>query len=211
VIDLGFSIAGAHADPHSAAPSLVFRLGIDAGQAVHAMLLHCQVQIEPRRRRHAPAEQERLTDLFGEPERWRDTLHPLVWARTTLSVPPFDRATQIDLPVACTYDFEVAAAKYLDALENGEVPLLFLFSGTVFAKAENGFQVQQVPWDKEAVWRMPVGLWRDAMNAHFPGFAWIRIRHESLDALQRFRTRHGLTSWDDAIEALMGTAAEAAR
>jgi len=211
MIEVGFSIAGAHADPHAAAPSLIFRVGIDASQPVHAILLRCQVQIEPRRRRHAPGEQERLTDLFGEPERWRDTLHPLVWARATLSVPAFDQSTEIDLPVVCTYDFEVAAAKYLDALENGEVPLLFLFSGTVFAKAESGFQVQQVPWDKEAAWLMPVGLWRDAMNAHFPGCAWIRMRHESLDALQRFRARHGFTSWDDAIEALIGTAAGAAR
>ena len=211
MIDLEFSIAGANTDPHAAAPTIVFRVAITSSQPVHAILLRCLVQVEPRRRRHSTGEQERLTDLFGEPDRWRDTLHPLVWARTTISVPAFDRGVEIDLPVACTYDFEVASAKYLAALESGEAPLLFLFSGTVFAKTEGGFQVQQVPWDREASWRMRASLWREVMDAHFPGCAWIRVRRESLDALERFRARRGLTNCDEAIEALIGDRLGAAR
>jgi Family of unknown function (DUF6084) len=211
VTGLAFSVVDARPDAHAASPTLVFRVRILSAQPVHAILLRAVMQIEPRRRRHAPGEQERLADLFGEPGRWRDTLRPLVWARTTVSVPAFDESIDIDLPAACTYDFDVAAAKYLDSLESGEVPLLFLFSGTVFVRTERGFQVQQVPWDKEAAWRMPIELWRQTMDAHFPGCAWIRMRRESLDALQRFRVRNGLTSWDEAIEALIGAAAGAAR
>jgi hypothetical protein len=205
-VGVGFTVLGAHPEPHAAAPTLVFRIRIDAApaQSVHAVLLRCLIQIEPRRRRHAPTEQERMTDLFGEPERWHDTLHPLVWARTSISVPAFDRSIEIDVPVACTYDFEVAAAKYLAALDGGDVPLLFLFSGTVFVKAENGFRVEQVSWEKESTYRMPVELWRDLMDAFFPGCAWIRIRRESLDRLQRFRALHGYLSWDEVIEALIG-------
>jgi len=126
-------------------------------------------------------------------------------------VPAFEESVEIDLPVPCTYDFEVAAVKYLDALEGGEVPLLFLFSGTVFAKAANGFRVEQISWDKEAGYRMPVKVWRDLMDAYFPGCAWIRLRRENLDALQRFRVRNGFLNWDDAIEALIGRGEAAAR
>ncbi len=211
MIELRFAVLDAHADPHGAAPTVVFRVRLQASAAVHAILLRSQLQIEPRRRSHAVSEQERMVDLFGEADRWKDTLRPLIWARTSLTVPAFEESIEVDLPVACTYDFEVAAAKYLDALEGGVVPLLFLFSGTMFVKSPNGFRVEQVPWDREAPYRMPVQVWRDLMEAHFPGCAWIRIRRESLDALQRFRARNGLLSWDDAIEALVGRGEAAAR
>ena len=201
--DLSFTVAGAHADPHAATPAILFRVRIQGAAPVHAVLLRCLVQIDTRRRRYVPEEQERLTDLFGEAPRWRETLRPLVWTRASVTVPAFEGSTEIDIPVPCTYDFEVAAAKYLEALAGGEVPLLFLFSGTVFAKAESGFRVEQIAWDREASWRMPVSLWREAMEACFPGCAWIRIRRETLDALQRLRARNGLLSWDEAIE-LMG-------
>jgi len=210
VIDLCFSVLGARPDPQAATPTLVFRVRIQATMPVHAMLLHCQLQIEPRRRHHVHAEQERVFDLFGEPSRWSDTLRPLTWTRSSLTVPAFDESVDIELAVACTYDFDVAAAKYLHALEGGELPLRFLFSGTVFAKAENGFRVAQVPWDKEALYRMPVAAWREVMEAHFPGSAWIRLRRESLNRLQLFRAQRGLLNWDEAIEALMGESREEA-
>jgi Family of unknown function (DUF6084) len=201
VSSLAFAVAGASAELHAAVPTLNFRLRIcdGSGAAVHSILLRCQLQIETRRRLHSANEQERLTDMFGEAARWKQTLRPLLWTQTTIAVPAFQGATEIDLPLTCTYDFEVTAAKYLQSLEGGEVPLLFLFSGTVFAKADHGFQIQQVPWDRETSYRMPVAVWRDLMDSYFPGSAWIRLRRESLDALQRYRARHALASWDEAI------------
>jgi hypothetical protein len=199
MMGLKFGVLDARAEPHAAVPTLNFRIGIEAAAPVHAILLHARVDIEPRRRSHTGSEQERLEDLFGEAARWKDTLRPLVWSRATLTVPAFEKSVEIDLPVVGTYDFEVAAAKYLDALEGGEVPLLVLFSGTVFAKAADGFRVEQISWDNEARYRMPVEVWRNVMEAYFPGCAWIRIRRESLDALERFRARRGLLSCDEAI------------
>lgn len=208
MIDLAFSVVGVRAEAHAAVPTLVFRLQIReaAARPIHNLLLRCQVQIEPRRRRHAPAEQARLTDLFGEPSRWADTLHPLMWTQTTLMVPAFEGSVEVDLPVPCTYDFEVSAAKYLQGLEDGEIPILLFFSGTVFAKAENGFRVELVPWDREAPFRFPVAVWRELMDAYFPGFTWVRLNRETVDALQRFRSRHALTSWDAVVEALLAGA-----
>jgi hypothetical protein len=203
VTDLRFAVLDACAAPHAAVPTLTFGIRVESAAPVHAILLHTHLQIEPRRRPHNPSEQERMTDLFGETGRWKDTLRPLIWSRTSVTVPAFEASIDVDLPVVCTYDFEVAAARYLDALEGGDVPLLFLFSGTVFVKTDSGFQVEQVAWDNEASFRMPVQVWRDLMEAHFPGCVWLRIRRESLDALHRFRARHGLLNWDDAIDALL--------
>jgi len=208
---LQFRVLDARPELHGAVPTLVFRIGIQSAVPVHAILLNCQLQIEPRRRPHLASEQERMLDLFGEAPRWKDTLHPLIWTRTSLTVPSFAESVEVDFPLACTYDFEVATAKYLDALEGGHVPLLFLFSGSVFAKTTNGFQVEQVPWDKEASYRMPLEIWRGLMEAYFPGCAWIRVRRESLDALQRFRARQGLLSWDDTIQALVAAKGAAAQ
>ena len=151
-----------------------------------------------------------MLELFGEPARWGDTLRTIVWTHVSVLVPGFSGRTEVDLPVPCTYDFEVAAAKYFHALEDGEVPLRFLFSGTVFAKGENGFNVHQVPWEKEAAYRLPVRVWRDLMDMYFPGSAWIRLRRDSFDALHQFKGQHALPTWDDAIDALLERAAEKA-
>jgi hypothetical protein len=207
--DLSFGIVDARPDGRSAVPILNFRLAIREASArpVHAILLRCQLQIQPQRRRHVPAEQERLTDLFGTPERWRDTLRPLLWTQTSLIVPAFEGATEVDLPLPCTYDFEVASARYFQSLESGDVPLLFLFSGTVFGKTPNGFQVSQIPWEKDAGYRLPLSVWRELMEQHFPGSGWLRIRREQLDALERFKERHALLSVGEAIDRLVKAAA----
>ena len=77
------------------------------------------MKIEPQRRHYDDAEEARLYELFGETPRWGDTLRPFLWTHVSAIVPGFDGATEIDLPIVCTYDFEVAAAKYLHALDDG--------------------------------------------------------------------------------------------
>jgi hypothetical protein len=205
VTELAFDCLGAAPERYAAAPTLTFRLAVSevGGAAVHAIALRCQIRIEPQRRRYSAAEGDRLLDLFGERARWGDTLKPLQFATVTAMVPAFQGRTEVDLPVPCTYDFEVASAKYLHALEDGEVPLLLLFSGTVFARGERGLVVGQVPWHKEAAYRLPAGVWRELMDLYFPGAGWIRMRRETLDALQRFKAERALATWDDAIGALL--------
>jgi hypothetical protein len=204
VPDLNFSIVDARAERHAAQPSLTFRIRIQnaSGMAVHAVLLRVQLQIQPRRRAYAAVEQERLADLFGDPARWLETVRPLLWMNTSLVSPPFQNEIELDLTIPCTYDLEVASAKYLEALDGGEVSLLFLFSGTIFVKAENGFRVEQIPWEKEAAFRLPVATWREVMEAYFPDAGWIRLRRSSLDALRRIKAREALFTWDDVIEHL---------
>jgi len=204
VPDLNFSIVDARAERHAAQPSLTFRIRIQnaSGIPMHAILLRVQLQIQPRRRAYAAVEQERLADLFGDPSRWRETVRPLLWMNTSLVSPPFQNEIELDLTIPCTYDLEVASAKYLEALDGGEVSLLFLFSGTIFVKAENGFRVEQIPWEKEAQFRLPISTWREVMEAYFPDAGWIRLRRSSLDALRRIKAREALFTWDDVIEHL---------
>jgi Family of unknown function (DUF6084) len=206
--NLSFSIIGARVEPYAIVPTLVFRLKIaeTTAERIYAIALRCQIQIEPRRRHYSSDEETRLLELFGEPDRWGTTLQTLMWNYASLMVPSFENTTEIDVPVTCTYDFEVVAAKYLESLEQGEVPLLFLFSGTIFNRGLLGFSVEQVPWEKEAAYRLPVRLWRELMDRYFPGSAWIRLRRESFDALYRFKGRHALPTWDDAVEALLKNA-----
>jgi hypothetical protein len=213
VPDLTFSITDARPEKYAAAPLLNFRLRVQdaVGTPLHAILLRAQIRIQPQRRTYTAIEQQRLSDLFGTPERWSDTLRPLLWTQVPVLVPAFTGQVQVDLPVSCTYDLEVASAKYLDALDDGEIGLLFLFSGTVFVKAENGFRVEQIPWEKEAVFRLPVRTWRELMDAHFPGSGWIRLKRTSLDSLRRIKAREALYSWDDVIESLVNAEKEAVR
>jgi hypothetical protein len=208
MVDLDFACTGAKPDPAAASPTILLRLHIDetTGAAVHALVLRCQIRIAPQRRRYDDAEAEGVRDLFGERARWGDSLNPIQLAFVNNVVPGFTGSTDIDLSLPCSYDFDVAANKYLYALDEGEVPLLLLFSGTIFtagADGLSGLSVHPIPWHKEATFRMPVEVWKQTMDLHFPGAAWLRLRRETFDALHRYRINQELVSWDDAIERLL--------
>ncbi|MGW0875606.1 DUF6084 family protein [Streptomyces sp. NPDC002740] len=199
-----FACTGVRADRYAAGPTLVFRLRVTAADdaRVHALALRCQIRIEPARRGYEPAEADGLADLFGERSRWGSTLQPVQFAQISLMVPGFTGETEADLVVPCTYDMDIAATRYLDALTAGEVPLLMLFSGTAFT-GEAGFRVEPVPWDREAAFRMPVATWREMVEQHFPGCGWIRLPRDTMDALLAYRSRRALPSWDATLKALL--------
>ena len=205
--ELAFSCIGVRADRYAAGPTLVFRLRITTpgDEPVHALALRCQIRIEPARRGYEPAETDGLADLFGERSRWGDTLKPLEFAQVPLMVPAFTGETETDLVVPCTYDLDIAATRYFAAVEGGEVPLRMLFSGTAFTGA-GGFRIEPVPWDRETAFRMPVAIWREAIEQHFPGCGWIRLPRATMDALLAFRSRRALPSWEAAVQALLDEA-----
>lgn len=205
---LSFACTGVRADPHAAGPTLVFRLRITAppGTRVHALALRCQLRIEPARRPYGDAEGERLADLFGERSRWGGTLNPVQFAQVPVMVPGFTGETEADLVVPCTYDLDVAGTRYLAALDGGDVPLLLLFSGTAFT-GPGGFQVAPVPWDREATVRMPVRVWREMIEQHFPGCGWLRLPGDLMAELLAYRSRRALPSWEATVRELL-TAAE---
>ncbi|WP_395292535.1 DUF6084 family protein [Kitasatospora hibisci] len=204
---LSFSCTGVRADPHAAGPTLLFRLRITApaGTPVHALALRCQLRIEPARRSYGEAEGERLVDLFGERSRWGSTLNPVQFAQVPLMIPGFTGEAEADLVVPCTYDMDVSCARYLAALDGGDVPLLLLFSGTAFT-GPGGFQVAPVPWDREATVRMPVQVWREAIDLHFPGCGWLRLPGDLMAELLAYRSRRALPSWEATVRDLLGAA-----
>jgi hypothetical protein len=171
--------------------------------------LRAQVRIEPQRRRYDDIEEQALLDLFGDRTRFAQTLKPFLWLHTSTVAQGFTGTTEIDLVLPCTYDFDVSGTTYLHALRDGEIPLLFLFSGTVFCRGDTGFSVTQVPWDLEARYRMPAAVWRDLMEAHFPGTEWVRMRRDTVEALAHYRHVRGLTSWDGVVETLLAGALDA--
>src|ERR671917_2590396 len=204
--DLDFRVEDAEVLEFAAVPSLLFKLRIEnlEEEPVRSVALNTQIRIATTQRHYAATEQERLLEVFGEPHRWRNTLRSLLWTHTTLQVPPFSGSTVVDMPVPCTYDLEVAGAKYFYALEDGEVPLEFLFSGTVFYAGEGGrLQVERISWEKEAEFRLPVRLWKEVMEHYFPNRAWIRLRRDAFDRLYDYKVRMGLPSWEAAVEALL--------
>ncbi|MGB8652438.1 MAG: DUF6084 family protein [Mycobacteriales bacterium] len=192
-------------EPFAVAPHLLFRLRLSetSGAVVHALALRAQVMVHPQRRPYGDDERAGLVDLFGGSERWFQTLKPFLWAHASTLVQGFQGVQEVDLPVACTYDFEVTASKYLQALREGEVPLELLFGGTVFTRGSTGFAVEQLPWSLQASCRMPVATWGALMDQWFPGSGWIRLDREALDALVRYRSARGLTSWEQTVTALL--------
>ena len=204
--DLNFEVEGAEVLEFAAVPSILFKLRIEnlEEEAIRSVALNTQVRIAATQRHYDAAEQERLLEVFGEPSRWGSTLRSLLWTHTVLQIPPFSGSTVADMPVTCTYDLEVVAAKYFYALEDGEVPLEFLFSGTVFYMGEGGgLQVARISWEKEAEFRLPVRLWKGMMEHYFPNSAWIRLRRDAFDQLYDYKVRMGFPTWEAAVEALL--------
>jgi hypothetical protein len=210
--ELAFTVRDGGVLQHAAVPTLRFAVGVDtvgAAAQVRSVALNVEVRIAATRRRYKEGERDRLVDLFGHPDDWGRNLKTLHWTALTTHVPPFTGSTEIELPVTCTYDLEVAASKYFNALEDGEVPLEFLFSGTVFyAGADGRLQVGRIGWDKDADYRLPVAAWREMIDRYFPDSAWLRLRRGSFDRLSAYKARHTLLTWEETVDRLLGEAAE---
>jgi hypothetical protein len=209
--DLIFGCTGATAERYAATPTLTFALTITerSGVRVHAIALRCQIRIEPHRRRYTATEAQRLHDLFGDPSRWAETVKPIQLATVTTMVPTFTAVTETELTVPVTYDLEVTSARYLQGLDDGTIPLLLLFSGTVFVANGDSFSVELVPWSAEASYRMPVSVWQELVDVHFPNSAWLRCSRQTLDELSTFKAKHALPTWDATLAALLAAAGEA--
>lgn len=205
--DLNIQIVGAHAVPYGATPLLAFELRLAnsaSEEEIHTVVLRAQIQIEVTRRRYSAEEQARLLDLFGEPSRWGTTLRNLLWTNTSVVVPPFGKETVIELQVPCTFDFNVAATKYFHGLAGGDLPLNFLFSGTVFyPDADDRLQVAPISWDKEAKFRMPLKTWKELIDHYYPNSAWLYLRRDVFDRLYQYKVRHAITSWEQVIERVL--------
>jgi hypothetical protein len=210
---LTFTVADVAPEPYAVTPVLTARVGISApgDEPVHAIALRCQIRIDPVRRGYSDQEAAGLIDLFGPRERWATTQHTFLWQHCAVMVPGFTGNTQVALPLECTYDFEVAASKYLHALRDGILPLQFLFGGTVFTPGQRGFSVQQVSWDCDVDYRMPVSVWRELMQQHYPNSGWVRLDHDTVTALASYKSERGLLSLDEAVTALLTAAREEAR
>ncbi|MGH8930894.1 MAG: DUF6084 family protein [Egibacteraceae bacterium] len=210
--DLVFDCLGASADRYGAAPALILRLRVaeTTGTPIHAIALRCQIRLDVQRRRYSPEEAERLNDLFGEVSRWGETLKPLQLMTVSTMVTSFTGSTEVDVEVPFTYDLDVATTKYFHALEDGEIPCVLMFTGTVFSKGVDGFVVGLVPWHKEATYSLPVATWREVMDVHFPNSGWVRLRRDVLDQLRGYRSERGFMSWDETIEQLLKAGRESA-
>jgi hypothetical protein len=203
-----FAVLDVVAEPYAVAPQLTARLRVEetTGQRIHAIALSCQVRIEPQRRHYDEGEHNGLLGLFGERGRWADTLKPFLWMQCSTTVQGFTGSTEAELALPCTYDLDVIGTRYRHALDGGDVPLNLLFSGTVFTRGTTGFGVDKIPWTCEARHRLPVAVWRQMIESYFPNTGWLRVGADVLDRLADYRSRHGLISWDETMQKLLGAA-----
>jgi len=210
--EVDFEVVSAAPISHAASPHLVFAVRITTAAAdtpIHTIAMRCQIQIEATRRHYDLADQARLRDLFGDPDRWAQTLRTTLWTHATAIVPRFVGETFVDLHVPCSFDFNVAATKFFAGLDDGEAPLCFQFSGTIFYEGERGvLQVAQIPWSKEARFRLPIRVWREMMELYYPNSTWLRVPRDVFERLDDYKRRNGIPTWDQLFERLLGRVEE---
>jgi hypothetical protein len=210
--NLTFQLDGAEAVPYAATPLLHLKTRISYHQPeveIQNILLQCQIQIEPTRRTYVPAERESLRELFGAPARWSQTLRQLLWTNLQVVVPAFHETTVVDVPLPCPFDFNVAITKYLNGLSEGDIPLCILFSGSIFyTGAEGALHIAKIPWDREINYRLPVRVWKEMMDAHYPNSAWLCLQRDVFEQIYRYKMDRGLLTWEQALESLLASAEE---
>jgi hypothetical protein len=205
-VDLEFAVLGARPVRYAAAPMLTLDLQIDetGGREVYMVALSIQLMIDPARRRYDDATRARLVELFGAPERWAVTTRSLVWSKLDVVVPAFTGSTTVSVPIACHYDLELAAAKYLHSLPDGEAPLALHFNGMIYYPGENGgLQMVLIPWSKSIDFRMPVSVWRETIEHYYPATSWIAVRTDTFEALQKEKLERGLATLDACVSELL--------
>jgi hypothetical protein len=214
--ELDFQIIGVEPQKYAAEPLLLFKVRVSEARSesgamtpIHSVVLRCQARIEPGRRTYEPAERARLADLFGTPERWGQTLKPMPWRQLSVVVPSFEGETVVDLPTPCSFDFSLACTRYFGALDGGDLPIGFLFSGVVFFETDDGdLQVRPISWEKEASFRLPAATWRDLMDVFHPNVAWLALRRDVFDRLDRYRSNQGVPTWELALDRLLASVEE---
>lgn len=210
--DLAITVEKVEVVPFAASPTLAFKLRVanaDPAENIHTVALRCQIQIEAARRRYSAQDQTELRDLFGEPERWGKTLKSMLWINTSVVIPRFTGATTVDLHVPCSFDFNIATTKYFNALEDGEIPVCLMFSGTIFYADPTGtLQVAPISWDKETRFRFPVQVWKDMMDRYYPNTAWLCLRRDVFEEVHRFKVERGIPTWEQALEKMLECATE---
>lgn len=202
--ELSFSMLAVEVERYAIQPTLRFRIEAAASQPVENVSLQCQLRIEPMRRFYGDAEHEQLSELFGEAARWGSTLKSFLWALVPAAVPAFSERTEFDVPVPCSFDFNIAATKYFHGLETGDVPISLLFSGSVFYRdAEHRLQIEQISWSNAVNYRLPAKIWQEMMDQYYPNSAWLRLDRDVFEKLYRIKRALGLPTFELALERLI--------
>jgi hypothetical protein len=205
--DLHFEITGVESAARGLTPLLQFNVAVcnePATEAIHTVMLHAQIQLQCPQRSYNASEKEKLVELFGTAERWGQTLRNRLWGSSNTTVRAFSGNTVATVQMPCTFDLNVAATKYFHALEDGGVPLLFLFSGTIFYEGIDGrLQVQQISWNKECTYLMPLQIWNEMMDEHFPNTAWLYLQRDVFEQLSAYKRSRGFTNWEETVSCLL--------
>jgi hypothetical protein len=213
--DLQLMIESAEVVQYASTPLMAFKVRIannPSEEIIHTVALRAQIQIEVTRRKYDANEQTRLLDLFGEPGRWGQTLRNMLWTHASVVVPRFSGSVLADIPVPCTFDFNVAATKYFHGVTSGDLPLCFQFSGTVFYQKEGeALQVAPISWVKEAKYRLPVKVWKDLMDVYYPNSAWLALQRDTFEKLYQYKMREGIPTWEEALERALNALPETVR
>src|SRR5258707_88849 len=68
---------------------------------------------------------------------------------------------------------------------------------------DGDLQVAPISWEKEAVFRLPVHVWRAMMDHYYPNSAWLCLRRDLFERLYRYKVEHGLPTWEQTLESLL--------
>jgi hypothetical protein len=201
------AIEGVAAMAQAVLPTLQFRarLRTTGRDRVRSLTLETHIRISTDHDSYCEQDQERLADLFGGPVGVPRHRPSLLWTRASTQVSEFVGEARVEIPVACSYDLEVVASRFLCSLTSGEVPLEFWFSGVLCYGVDGQLRAWRLP-ETEARFRMPVRVWQDLMEQYFPGAAWLRLDRDVLDALAGYRAERAASSWSETIRALLRAA-----
>ena len=215
MLDLNFTVETAEAEPHAAAPLLIFKLRIaqtvtaQEPTTIPAIALSARSALSrlaaatpPTKRKSCSTCSARARDggklsavRFGPmpalsyrhlPAKRSSTCRSRVRSISTSRRPSISTRWQtVKCPSACS-----SAARFSTPIETAIL------------------QVSQIPWEKEASFRLPVQVWKNMMELYYPKSAWLCLERDTFDRLYRYKSSRGLPTWEQAIDMLIDSALE---
>ena len=66
----------------------------------------------------------------------------------------------------------------------------------------------QISWEKEANFHLLAKTWQELTDLYYPNYAWLCLRKDVFDALNQYRSRQNMPSWEQALERLLAAVEE---
>ena len=78
-----------------------------------------------------------------------------------------------------------------------------VLAADLYEPAGGALQIEQIPWDREAKYRLPVRIWKEMIDIYYPNVAWLCLRRDVFEKLSQYKMDRGIPTWEETLESII--------